>query len=97
MKSAKRHIPNNRVLLKVGIVMMSRKKARSLQYQLALRRINQRRTTGVSSANWCVTEQESNKWFPVNIHMRTFTRPMMDSHRLDARPLFPSEMEQEKD
>ncbi len=49
--------------------MLNRKKARSVQFQLALRRINDRRTTELSAANWSLPKGDTNRLFPVMSHV----------------------------
>jgi hypothetical protein len=65
--------------------MLWRKNAKSMQSQLALRRINHRRTTELSSANWALPESETNKWFPVKSHVHAIG-PFTDAQLLREEP-----------
>jgi hypothetical protein len=74
-----------RLLLKIGILMLWKKYTKSMQSQLALRRINDRRTTELSSANWALPENETNKWFPVKSHVHAIG-PFTDAQSLSDEP-----------
>ena len=65
--------------------MLWRKNAKSMQSQLALRRINDRRTTELSSANWALPENETNKWFPVKSHVHAIG-PFTEAQLLSDEP-----------
>jgi len=78
------HVPGNRLLLKIGVLMMSKKRARSQQFQLALRRINYRRVSELSSANWSLPEGETNRRFPVKSHVNAVLPPTHDGAHSDV-------------
>ena len=68
-------------LLQIGDLMLWKKNAKSMQSQLALRRINRRRTTELSSTNWVLPESETNKWFPIKSHCHALS-PITDTEVL---------------
>jgi hypothetical protein len=56
--------------------MLSKTQARSVQFQLALKRINHRRTTELGSVERSWPDSETNRGFPVRSHVHAVSHIM---------------------
>jgi hypothetical protein len=79
VREATRGVSASRVTLGMKAFMLGGKKAKAAQFQLALRRINHRRTAELSSASADLSGNDAVQRFPTKSHVHTVMQFMTEA------------------